>query len=49
MDDWLATAAWVLLCLTVPIAWGVVVNRVFDFFTARRRGIRDSTPPEYHI
>lgn len=49
MDDWLANIGWIALCLCVPVVWGVVVNKLFDIYSARRGAGRDTAPPEYHI
>lgn len=41
-----------LLCVVVPVVWGVLVNKAFDAWRARRgRGARGDGPifPDYQI
>ena len=45
----LRAIGWGLLCVAVPVVWGVVVNAVFDRLSKRPGGGRDTAPPEYHI
>lgn len=40
---------WGLVCVAVPVVWGVAVNLVFDRLAKRPGGSRDTAPPEYHI
>lgn len=47
--SFLSLAGWALLCVVVPVAWGVVVNKLFDIYSKRRGAGRDTAPPEYHI
>ena len=49
MDGWVGTAFWGLVCLAVPVAWGIVTNRVFERLSRRPGGSRHTAPPEYHI
>ncbi|QDT39878.1 hypothetical protein [Stratiformator vulcanicus] len=39
---------YVLLCLALPVAWGVVVNWIFDLISGTRRRDEPSSP-EYQI
>ena len=44
-----ATVGWGLLCVAVPVLWGVAVNAIFERLARRKGAGRDAAPPEYQI
>jgi len=38
MSPWLKNTGYVLTCLTIPVAWGWLVNWAFSHWSARRNG-----------
>lgn len=49
MSDWLPLVGWVALCVAIPVLWGVIVNAVFDAYSASSGSAGEAAPPEYHI
>jgi len=41
----------VLACLVLPILWGVIVNRLFNFWQGEAEDVADDEPifPDYQI
>ena len=48
-SGWTSVVFWGLVCLAVPVAWGVVINRLFERLSKRKGAGGDAAPPEYHI
>jgi hypothetical protein len=42
---------WTLACVTVPVIWGIIVNRVFNVWVHRDSAVDDdeTTFPDYQI
>ena len=46
---WTDVVFWGLICLAVPVAWGIAINQLFERLSKRKGAGEDAAPPEYNI